>query len=534
VRVRCEQTNTSPLLRLSSAGDLRINAQDETPRAGQRQKITFLKGKRWDSLGIKADNSAKWYLLNCIVGTEKECLYQCQTTCQVFDSRDVVKFVVPVEATVKSRGSKLIPDQIVLYPGYVFAKLRLSEPVYEALSGLSSVRSWMGTIRKLRAGSFRTKPSIPTPIPEDQLKQYKGLEDVDNKPDSQNHTEHPSTSTLMDQFAHLEIGGMCKVVAEGPLKNEDGIVKRFKDGLVCVRMYTYGSIFDEWFDPQHVRSLTEDEVRQGIQAPEKPITQQQFNTQVLGMPPKEHTGELRQSLLGSISGPTASRNRKQDRLQRGETSQSHMDADALRQERLQWQQFQTDNRYNVPAQWGQKPLSQPATKSIQDAMDLDKDWSAFVGDATQSNTQDDAFFDDLLSELSAPLNIQSQKSDATQSQTPDATQSQKSDTTQSQTPDATLKSSSQEDDFFMALESSLETEVGKPQEPYTNTDEQDFFAQLEMELSDLSSSTTPKQSNPSEADLSQLTVPALKQKLKDQGLKVSGTKAELIQRLLNK
>ena len=60
----------------------------------------------------------------------------------------------------------------------------------------------------------------PNPLshssPEDKLKQYEGPKDVNNKPDSQSHTQDRSSTTLINQFSHLEIGRMYSIVAEGP------------------------------------------------------------------------------------------------------------------------------------------------------------------------------------------------------------------------------------------------------------------------------------------------------------------------------
>jgi transcription antitermination factor NusG len=576
----------------------------------------LLKGKKWDSLMLKDDTKPRWYLLNCIAGTEPDCLYQCQKICEHFDKRDVVKFVVPTEPSVKSRGNKLIQENLTFYPGYVFAKVRLCERVYETLSGLGSVRSWMGTIRKQSNMSFKTKPSIPTPMSESEIKQYRGLEDaseveaVETGPDQYNSTGVVDDGTiviidseedsaqyydeedkmdeavhkLMDQFGHLEIGGMCKITAEGPMKNEDGIVKRFKDNMVCVRMYTYGSMFDEWIAPKFVRPLTEEEVRKGIQGPEVPITQQQFNVESLGMEPKEprdrDSRQERSTLLASASsgnrdgGRTMStRNRREDRVQRGDTRQGRVDGDALRKERLNWESFQPqqgggvnggDNQYSVDAQWNAnaKTPKKKVSREMENAMSMEDDWSAFVG-GSGGDDGEDAFFDDLLSELSDTPEDTGLESSAGSTSKPKNV----SPTTQS----------NDDDDFFSALEESLEEELSSgsgsgsvsANTPAVAVDDDDFFAQLELELSDMSGSgvsssanvapasapvrssaaTAQTQSPPEQVpsslpsikspqpkedggDLSKLTVPMLKEKLKGRGLKVSGKKAELIARLV--
>ena len=103
--------------------------------------------------------------------------------------------------------------------------------------------------------------------------------------------------------------------------------------------------------------------------------------------------------------------------------------------------------------------------------------------------------------------------------------------------------SSEEDDFFASLEmelaSDLDTETKSTPSPAIDnsaSEEDDFFSSLEAELQtdldDEPSATIPKkESSVDTASLKKKTVPELKEMLKERGLKVTGKKAELIERI---
>jgi hypothetical protein len=93
--------------------------------------------KLWERLDIEEDEEPNWYLLNCVATNELDLLRQCRTVCDGME--DVVKFVVPIEQLTRSHGaSKMVTETKVKYPGYVFAKLRLSPVAYEAIQDLGS------------------------------------------------------------------------------------------------------------------------------------------------------------------------------------------------------------------------------------------------------------------------------------------------------------------------------------------------------------------------------------------------------------
>ena len=51
----------------------------------------------------------------------------------------------------------------------------------------------------------------------------------------------------MKVYLGLKVDDMVKVTAKGKFFNEDGIVRRLKEGKIFVRFYTYGTMFEEWF-----------------------------------------------------------------------------------------------------------------------------------------------------------------------------------------------------------------------------------------------------------------------------------------------
>ena len=68
----------------------------------------------------------------------------------------------------------------------------------------------------------------------------------------------------------LAVDNMVKNL-DGKQLGEDGIVKRRKGGRVGVRLYMYGSQFDEWLDPEQILSLTEAELVKGLGRRDTPL-----------------------------------------------------------------------------------------------------------------------------------------------------------------------------------------------------------------------------------------------------------------------
>jgi hypothetical protein len=101
----------------------------------------------------------------------------------------------------------------------------------------------------------------------------------------------------------------------------------------------------------------------------------------------------------------------------------------------------------------------------------------------------------------------------------------------------------QDDDFFASLEAELGSALDEKTSPDKSKkvdDSKDFFEQLEAELKPNKLRAKSNAPSPTEVsrslsatDLNSKTVPILKEMLRERGLKIGGTKSELIERLRN-
>jgi transcription antitermination factor NusG len=281
-------------------------------------------------------DGTSWYLINCIAGVEFDLLNQCREVTKHFSTKDVEKFVVPTERHLRSHGDKKkVVDVKVRYPGYVFCKIRLCEDVYETLQELEYARSWMGTVNRK---GHKKLPPAPMPLGPEEVVKFKGLEEEQEVfedmfgGDYTGRADHGAD--LLTQYAGYDVGQMVKIL-KGRFEGEDGTVRRLKNGQLMVRMFTYGQIYDEWFDPDVIRPLTDLEVMRGFSGPTAPINQDQFDVSIGKADPSILKGSLangdtnvlgsggsasmRSSLLQSAGAGPSGRNRREDRIARGET-----------------------------------------------------------------------------------------------------------------------------------------------------------------------------------------------------------------------
>jgi hypothetical protein len=250
---------------------------------------------------------------------------------------------------------------------------------------------------------------------------------------------------------------------------------------------------------------------------------------------------------------------------------------------------------DVDSQWGrqsqrkqrreQRPRTSPETRRIESAVDGRNNWSAFVSPASESTKSDeDAFFASLMSDLSDDLgSSQSKDSASAKKRLPKQTAQDEDDFFASllselsdekepakakRTKSGSKDSAGGDDDFFAALEA----ELGSAFEGKKNSgsdDIDDFFATgkaksdpkgeesfPDFDVSDfmepgktrgetkvvipvsVTSKTMetqysrPPTSKSGPGDLGKHTVPQLKDMLRERGLKVTGKKSELIDRLI--
>eukprot|EP00984_Skeletonema_dohrnii_P008734 scaffold3263_cov121-Skeletonema_dohrnii-CCMP3373.AAC.3 len=321
------------------------------------QSSTSLNGKLWKRLQTEEDDpdvdGTSWYLINCVAGVELDLLAQARIVCERFPKKVVEKFVVPTTRHLRSHGDKKkVVDVRVRYPGYLFCKIALVEDVYETLQELDLCRSWMGTVN--RKGHKKLPPS-PIPLNDDEVKKFKGLEEAQEEFENEYGGDYSGRTDagedLMAQYAGYDVGQMVKVLS-GNFEGEDGTVRRLKDGQLMVRMFTYGQTYDEWFMPDAIRPLSDLEVMRGLSGPTVPVDQEQFEVSIgKRAPPEENSraGEasMRSGLLqGAGAGPD--RNRRQDRVARGETGRDMFgrSADEIKKEEENWLAYREERRAN--------------------------------------------------------------------------------------------------------------------------------------------------------------------------------------------
>jgi len=480
-----------------------------------------LYGKLWEKLGIpedivdwtdedieqyddddeEEDQGPYWYVMNCIAGMELGLLEQSLITQAKLEAEEetqglIQQIKVPIEKTIKSFGTTrtMIEDK-VLYPGYVFLKMYLTEKTYEPMQQLPLCRSWMGTIH--RKGLYTKLPSIPMALSTEEVKKFQGLEDNSDADEEE----------LLKQYGGYLVEDMVKVL-KGNFAKEDGIIRRLKDGKVMVRLYTYGSTYDEWMPVDHVRKMSDVEAMKGLTGPTTPVTSNDLNPD--GNNNSRDGKEKRNNRSDSpFSQPIGGmkntdnnqrRMRREDRVSRGETNRANDDPRTLQQEQENWKQYREEQRQQPSKDkqkesWGlQEQSSWNSKESVERAMDGDDDWTDFTSPKPtkdkQQNTEDDDFFSSLMDELSSTLE------DPSSNNKPAPTSSSKYD---NQQPPRQPKQEKEEDDFFSSLMDELEGELTPSSStPPSNekattqkNSEDDFFATLEADLND-SLGVTPK------------------------------------------
>jgi transcription antitermination factor NusG len=421
----------------------------------------------WDQMEIDEDEEPQWYLLNCVSGLEQDLLQQCRCTCG--GMLDVIKFVVPTITKTRSHGAKrMVRDIKVKYQGYVFAKVRLTRDTYLAIRSLTLCRSWMGTINMK---GHRKLPPIPQPLSKEEIESF----DLENFQWVQQEQEIVSTAAVKEKertiivdtedydieenrildeieeevqtvYKGLKVEDMIKVISKSKFYNEDGMVRRLKEGRVLIRFFTYGTVFDEWLDPSEVRKLTEAEILKGLGGPKTPISQRDLDSP---RQDRDDRGDQRfnvdrrnqaRAFGGGGGGP---RHRRQDRMER-QFRHDRGNDDGRERDNWNWYQQQdrrsrgggysdgeqhirgsADQRQSrgnfwaesdVDSQWGRRISQKNTSRRDQGRSGNDNrkrqphaDWSSFISKSSAAAPQKpvpptkketDDFFASLMSDLS--------------------------------------------------------------------------------------------------------------------------------------
>ena len=531
----------SPIRTISPASSSSSSSSSAAPTVGRSISLpsssTRLFVDLWERMEIDEDEEVEWYLLNCVAGLEIDLLRQCRAKMPEMPAEDVVKFVVPTMVKTRSHGaSRMVSETKVKYLGYVFAKLRLCRDTYTPIQKMDLCRSWMGTIN---IKGHKKLPPAPLPLSEEEIENF-DLDNVIWEIDEQDEkkTTKAKAGIILDTeenerqenekvrskeeaieevcrtvYKSLKVEDMVKVTAKNKFFDEDGIIRRLKDGMVFVRFFTYGTMFEEWMDPSDVRKLTETEIVDGLGGPAAPITQRDLD----GPQDNERYNDDPRNQVGAFGGGPASRNRRQDRTERSFEKDSY----DPKKERENWNQYKENEKRNeggayndgngvefrtgskndfraesdVDSQWGRsnKPTQerQRGDRRTEQAGPSrgrqEDDWSSFVSQTSptsknkQTNSQTskeetDDFFSSLMSDLSKDM---------------DGNQGQRGGQGEGRRDQIPTESASQDsdDDFFASLMSDIEDEPSERAKSPPSTSkgnnadgDDDFFASLEREI----------------------------------------------------
>lgn len=430
------------------------NAFQFVPRKVIRKTFTStaLNGKLWDKLQVEPDpldEEAGWYLMNCVVGSEMDLLAQAKHVTKDIPFELIEKLVVPTERKLRSHGkTQKVVEVKVMYPGYVFCKMRICAETYEPLQELPLCRSWMaGTVNQK---GYKKLPPAPIALSDEEVAKFKGLEeqtDAMYKKYGEDYTGRGDDGMdLIDQYKGYEVENMVKIL-NGNFKGEDGIVRRLKDGMIMVRLYTYGNVLDQWFDPKDIRPMTDAEAMKGLTGPSMPVNQDEFDVSIGKRPTNRDLGGrgTRSTLMGSVGGGSGTRMRRQDRINRGERGNRDLYGrtdQEIKEEEENWRQFREEQRASQQQRrgdmWGIKErtswdsgddaaqfteggwksgrqlrkenkrqrtgVESVENQSVQDAIDGEDDWDLFASTPkskeTEGDSAEDDFFASLMTELS--------------------------------------------------------------------------------------------------------------------------------------
>ena len=245
---------------------------------------------------------------------------------------------------------------------------------------------------------YKKLPPAPVCLNEEEIENF-GLEDIEfeEEDDAEEEEEGIIVDTAEKDFEEakteaetlkvykgLRVEDMVKVTARNKFFNEDGIVKRLKEGKIYVRFYTYGTMYDEWLDPGDVRKLSNEEILRGLSGPSQPVTQRDID----GPPPGERYGyqdgpggrprndsDMRRSLMDNVRGGPGGpgqRNRRQDRT--ADRFRSNRYEDDRRNEE-NWNWYKENQRRNQGGGYSDGDVDIRGSSPRNDGNRRDRSWA---------------------------------------------------------------------------------------------------------------------------------------------------------------
>ena len=161
---------------------------------------------------------SRWYIIHAYSGFENKVRDAIQAEAHRMGlDRFVEQIEVPTETVTEIKRGKKVQTERKFMPGYVLAKLRLTDDVYHLVKNTPKVTGFLGSGAK------------PQPISErDAARYFGGVEEAKNAPKREIHIDY-------------EIGDSVKVL-DGPFASFNGVVEEldFDKNKVKVSVSIFG------------------------------------------------------------------------------------------------------------------------------------------------------------------------------------------------------------------------------------------------------------------------------------------------------
>ena len=495
---------------------------------------------------VETSEDYEWYILQCYVGNEVWCAATIEEILgkpeHVEQRGRVETILVPTEKVASTRGRKVYHKEKIIYPGYVFCRLRMEQELWRVLTKVPKIANFVGIDAGMRNGIGEIVEGYKgavTPVPlsarEAQMMLSVHLEGQEVGEDN-----------IVDRFA---LGDVVAVL-DGPSAGERGLVRSVKNDQLIVRLTGVGTAsFDVALDPDMVRHLTASELAQMEQAKEMEAARAEAAARDAAA--KASRGRRDDDDYGAAdAGLDARRSRRSDRREAARGAEADAAPEVRNRERSRWETLAAASERE------RSLLDGPDGSSYKvDAAFEQDDYENVDDDVAPVSADDEAFFDDLLGILDDP-----EGAEAAPAPAPAKKVSHRDVETDD---DALLRSllsgggggggGGAADDFFAdflgddaAFDALCDDEpepAGDLPAPRAGDDDDDdellailglgpeLPAPLPDEPLDLFEPAPPAAAPPAGNDYAKQTVPELKALLKARGLKVGGKKADLVDRL---
>ena len=173
---------------------------------------------------------ARWYIIHAYSGFENKVRDAIIAEAERLGlSEGVIDVQVPTETVIEVKRGKKVPVERKFMPGYVLAKLNLTDDIYHLIKNTPKVTGFLGSGNK------------PQPISEKEAARYFG------------GVEQAKAAPKRDVSIDYEIGDSVKVL-EGPFASFNGIVEEldFDKQKVKVSVSIFGRATPVELDFDHV------------------------------------------------------------------------------------------------------------------------------------------------------------------------------------------------------------------------------------------------------------------------------------------